>query len=272
MKVIIITIILAFVLAFVIGVLLGLFKKIFEVPVDEKVAAVRECLPGANCGGCGFPGCDGFAAACAAGKAPVNGCAAGGASVAKKVGEVMGVSVKAENKVSVLACRGTKECAEARGNYNGVKTCTAANIAVNGTKMCAFGCIGFGDCAAACQFDALSIGDDGLPHVDYAKCTGCGMCVKACPKHLLSLVPTERKGAIALCSNHTGNKTPVIKYCKNGCIKCGKCERGCPKQAIKLVNGIPQVDYTLCDSCKICVDGCPTHVLALIENIVTIKA
>jgi Na+-translocating ferredoxin:NAD+ oxidoreductase subunit B len=270
MKLIIITVIAAFLLAFILGVLLGFFKKIFAVPVDEKVAAIRECLPGANCGACGFPGCDGFAAACAAGIAPVNGCAAGGASVAEKVGEVMGVSVTGENKVSLLTCRGTKDCALPRGTYNGVRTCAAAHVSINGTKMCSYGCIGFGDCVAVCQFNAITLGDDGIPHVDFKNCTGCGLCVKACPKQLLSLVPSTQKGAVALCKNHTTNKPSVIKNCKNGCIKCGKCERSCPEKALVLVNGIPSIDYTKCTSCKICVDGCPTHVLTLIENFVAV--
>jgi Na+-translocating ferredoxin:NAD+ oxidoreductase RNF subunit RnfB len=268
MMIIIYTIIASFLLALILGVLLGFFQKVFAVPVDEKVAKVRECLPGANCGGCGFPGCDGFAAAVAAGTAPVDGCAAGGAETAKNVGAVMGIAVDAESKVSLLACQGSKECAAARGTYNGVHSCAAAHQAVNGTKMCSFGCIGFGDCVAVCQFDALSIGEDGLPHVDYSKCTGCGMCVKECPMHLFSKVPASRKGAVALCSNRSENKPSIMKNCKAGCIKCGKCERGCPQKAIKLVNGIPEVDYSLCNSCGTCVEGCPTHVLKLVENII----
>lgn len=272
MTIIITTIIASFVIAMILGVLLGFFQKMFYVPVDEKTAKVRAVLPGANCGGCGFPGCDGFAAACAAGNAPVDGCAAGGPATAKAVGEVLGVSVSAEAYVSLLACQGSKTCAVQRGSYNGVKTCAAAKLAVNGTKMCSFGCIGFGDCVEVCKFGALSIGEDGLPHVDVAKCTGCGMCVKACPQHLFSKIPIARKGAVALCSNRSDNKPSIMKNCKVGCIKCGKCERSCPSKAIKLVNGIPVVDYSLCNSCKTCIDGCPTHVLKLVEDIVTVNS
>lgn len=267
MNIIIISVIVAFVLAFVLGVLLGFFKKIFAVPVDAKAEMIRAVLPGANCGGCGYPGCDGFAAACAAGNAPADGCAAGGAKVAQDVAKVLGVKVDAENKVVVLACRGCKENAAPRGFYTGVKSCAAAQQAVNGTKLCAYGCVGFGDCVNACSFGALSLGEDGLPKIDYSKCTGCGMCVKACPKNLLSKVPVSRKGAVAQCSNRSTNKAGIIKYCKGGCIKCGKCERSCEKQAIKLVNGIPLVDYTLCNSCGKCVTDCPMHVLALVEDI-----
>ena len=268
MNTIIITIIVSFLLALILGVLLGFFKKVFNVPVDEKVAKVREVLPGANCGACGFPGCDGFAAAVASGEAPVDGCAAGGASTAEKVGNVLGKTVETETKVVVLACQGSKELAKARGFYTGLKNCAAAHQAVNGTKMCQYGCIGFGDCVAVCQFDALHMGENGLPQVDYSKCTGCGMCVKECPQHLLSKVPVSRKGAVALCSNHTENKPSVIKNCKIGCIKCGKCERNCPEKCLKLVNGIPQIDYDKCTSCGTCIEGCPTKVLKLVETVI----
>jgi len=268
MKTILITIALALVLAFLLGFLLGLFKKIFSVKVDPKVQAVRDVLPGANCGGCGFAGCDGFAAAVVAGTAPANGCAAGGPSVAKKVGEVLGVAVSAQKKAAILACRGDKTCAAPRGTYNGIHDCRAAMICVNGTKMCSFGCIGFGDCVAACPFGALSMGEDGLPHVDYEKCTGCGVCAKTCPKKLFTIIPVETKGAIALCSNRDVTKVYIRKNCTAGCIKCGKCVRDCRQSAITLVNELPVIDYTKCNSCHECVTGCPDHVLALVEDIV----
>jgi Na+-translocating ferredoxin:NAD+ oxidoreductase RNF subunit RnfB len=268
MTTVIIAVIVSFILAFVIGVLLGFFKKIFAVPVDEKAQMIRNVLPGANCGACGYPGCDGFAAACAAGTAPADGCAAGGVKTAQAVAKVLGVKVDAEDHVVVLACRGCKDNCIPRGFYNGVKNCAAAHQAVNGTKMCQWGCVGFGDCIESCRFDALSMGDDGLPHVDTKKCTGCGMCIKTCPMHLFFKVPVSRKGAVALCSNRNENKAMVLKTCKAGCIKCGKCERSCDKGAIKVTNGIPVVNYELCNSCGKCVEGCPTHVLALVENII----
>ncbi|MBQ9495108.1 MAG: RnfABCDGE type electron transport complex subunit B [Treponema sp.] len=268
MNAILIAVVVSFLLAFIIGVLLGVFKKIFYVPVDEKAAAVREVLPGANCGGCGYPGCDGFAAACAAGKAPADGCTAGGVKTAQAVANVLGVHVSAENTVAVLACQGSKDKCMPRGCYNGIHSCAAAHEAVNGTKMCQWGCIGFGDCVAVCNFDALYMGSDSLPHVNTKKCTGCGVCVKTCPMHLLFTVPVSRKGAVALCSNRNENKAVILKSCKIGCIKCGKCERSCPQHAIKVTNGIPIVDYALCNSCNTCVEGCPTHVLALVENII----
>lgn len=267
MQTILITVLISLVLAFLLGFLLGLFKKIFYVKVDPKVQAVRDVLPGANCGGCGFPGCDGFAAACAAGKAPANGCAAGGPSTAKKVGEVLGVSVSAEAKVSVLACQGTNVCAARRGIYNGIHNCRSAMLTVNGTKMCTFGCIGFGDCVEACSFGALSMSEDGIPHVDYAKCTGCGVCVKTCPKKLFVLLPAETKGAVPLCSNRSEDRVHIRKNCTVGCIKCGKCTRDCKQGAISLVNGLPVIDYAKCNNCGECVTSCPEHVFKLFDEI-----
>lgn len=254
-------------LALILGFLLGFFKKMFYVPVDPLVEKIRECLPGANCGGCGFPGCDGFASAVAAGNAPANGCTAGGVETAKAVGAVLGVEVSAVQTVAVLACQGAKEFAPIKGFYNGVKTCQGVKLSINGNKLCSFGCIGFGDCVAVCQFDALHMGEDGLPHVDASKCTGCGMCIKECPQKILSKTPLTQKGAVALCSNRNPVKAQIIKHCKVGCIKCGKCERSCPQKAIVITNGIPVIDYTKCDSCGTCIAGCPTKVLKLLEDI-----
>ena len=264
MNTILLTFLVSAAIAFVLGVLLGFFKKLFYVPVDETVEKIRSCLPGANCGGCGYPGCDGFAAACAAGNAPANGCTAGGAEVAKNVGALLGVEAEATRYACLLACRGSKECALSKGKYTGVKTCAATKtVGINGIKQCAYGCQGFGDCVAACAFGALKIGEDGLPVFDYNICSGCGACAKACPQGLIQKVPFERQGAIALCSNRNPNKAAILKQCKAGCIKCGKCERNCSQQAIKLENGIPVVDYTKCNSCGDCVAGCPTKVLVL---------
>lgn len=268
MKTIILTIILAFAVAFLLGFLLGLFKKVFFVAVDERVTKIREVLPGANCGGCGYPGCDGCAAAIVAGEAPANACTAGGADVAGKIGEILGVSVSVTPMVTVLACQGTKDCAAPRGKYNGIKNCRSAMLTVNGTKMCSFGCIGFGDCVEACPFGAVKMGADGIPSVDYSKCTGCGACAKACPRGLFKLLPADLKGAVPLCVNKSENKPMIRKNCTNGCMKCGKCVRECKQQAIALVNGIPTVDYTKCNACGECVTNCMDHVFKLASDII----
>ena len=265
---IIYTIVAALVIGFVLGLLLGLFKKIFAVKVDPKVQQVRDALSGANCGGCGFAGCDAFAEAVVDGSAPVNGCVAGGASVASKVAEVMGVSAgDSLPKIAFLACAGTKECAVSKGEYEGVKTCAAAQLTMNGTKKCSFGCIGFGDCVEACPFNAISMGDDGLPKVDYSKCVGCGKCAKTCPKHLFNLIEKDTAGAIANCSNKSDNKAQIRKDCTAGCFKCGLCAKKCPVGCIDISTGIPKIDYRQCVSCGECVKVCPDHVLSIIGKI-----
>ena len=265
MNTIIFTIIIALVIGFLLGLLLGLFKKIFAVKVDEKVQAIKDVLSGGNCGGCGYAGCEAFAEAVAKGEAPVTGCVAGGAATADAISKILGVDAgETIAKVAFLACNGTKECAGEKGQYNGVKTCAAAQLTMNGTKKCAFGCIGFGDCEAACPFDALEIGTDGLPVINKEKCVGCGKCTKACPKHLLQLIPGNTKGAIARCSNHSDNKPQIRKDCSFGCFKCGMCARKCPAQAIDVTSGIPKIDYTKCTSCGECVKACVDKVLVLL--------
>jgi len=269
MKIIIATIIVALILSFLLGLLLGLFKKIFEVETDPKVSLIRENLSGGNCGSCGFAGCDAFAQAVAAGNAPCNGCIAGGSAVTEKIAEILGVTAgEAASKITILACKGTKDCAKDKGVYNGVKTCKAANLSVNGTKACAFGCIGFGDCVSVCPFDAIHMGDNGIPVVDYSKCTGCGKCAATCPKKLFTIKDRVTTGAIAQCSNRSDNKPQIKKDCSVGCFKCGLCEKKCPEQALKVTNGIPLIDYSKCTSCGVCVSTCPDKVLTLIQDIV----
>lgn len=273
MQMIILTLIVSLILSLAIGFLLGFFKKLFYVAPNETVAKIREVLPGANCGACGFPGCDGFAAAVASGNAPVNGCTVGAGPVAEKVGAIMGVSGgAADPKVAVLLCQGSHDVCKNKAGYVGVQTCKAAKISVNGLKECDWGCIGLGDCEQACPFDAIHVKEDGLPHVDYAKCTGCAVCVAACPQHILTTVRAAQKGSIALCSCRNPKKAVIMKNCKTGCIKCMKCEKKCPTGAIKVINGIPEVNYELCNSCGICVEGCPTKVLMLLEKKIVIDS
>lgn len=254
--------------AFILGVLLGIFKQVFYVEVDPKVEQVRSVLPGANCGACGFPGCDGFANAAAKGEAPSNGCTAGGSEVAKKVASILGVDASSSvpNK-AMLLCQGCYSVSKPKGSYVGLKTCTAAKLSINGTKSCDWGCIGFGDCAKNCPFNAISLTDDGLVKIDPAKCVGCGICVGVCPQKIIKLFPENLKGSLALCNCRNPKKQVIMKNCKKGCIKCGKCEKSCEPQALKLVDGIPQIDYSLCDACGKCAEGCPTKVLTIVNGV-----
>lgn len=266
MTVVLITLGFSVALAFVLGAALGFFKEKFKVERDPKIDQVRAALPGVNCGGCGYPGCDGYAEAVAKGEAPVTKCAPGGKAAADALAALMGVNASAEPIVAVLLCQGVKDKAPAKGEYVGVQTCRAGKLSAGGTKLCSYGCMGYGDCVAVCMFDALHMGDDGLPHVDYAKCSGCGMCAQECPQRLFSMVPASRKGSVVTCSNRAVVKATVIKNCKVGCIKCEACVKACPEKCITMVDGIPVTDYSKCTSCGACVEKCPTKCYHLLED------
>ncbi len=256
------------VLAFLIGIALAFFNQKFKVERDPKIDEVRGALPGANCGACGFPGCDGYAEAVATGRAVTTRCSVGGSATAEALAKIMGITAsgEAEDKVAVLLCQGTKEKTVSKGDYNGIQTCRAAKLSTGSVKTCSYSCQGLGDCTLVCKFDALAMGEDGLPHVNYENCTGCGLCVEECPQKILTLVPRTRVGSIVLCSNRTTLKASVIKTCKVGCIKCEICVKSCPEGAITMVNGIPVTDYAKCTSCGICVEKCPTKCYKLLET------
>lgn len=261
----------AFGLAFVLGILLGFFEEFFKVETDPMIAAVREALPGVNCGACGFPGCDGYAAAVASRSTEINLCAPGGVSAVKKLSELLGINASMNPAVAVLACQGSKKHAPKKAEYNGVETCRAAKLSTGGTKLCSWGCLGFGDCALVCQFDALHIGDDGLPHVDYEKCTGCKKCITECPQQLFREVPKDRLGSMAMCSNRNPLKPMIMKTCKVGCIKCELCVKNCPEKCITMTNGIPAVDYEKCTSCGLCAEKCPMNVFKMLQKDVIVS-
>lgn len=267
MNTVISTILVALSIGFILGVLLGLFKKIFAVKIDPKIQEVRDALSGANCGGCGYAGCDSFAEAVVKGEAPTNGCVAGGAACAVKIASIMGGSAgEVRPKVVFLACNGTKDCAKDKGEYLGPKTCRDANLVTGGTKKCSFGCIGFGDCVSSCPFGALSMSKDGIPVVDREKCVACGKCVKSCPKNLFYFIYKDEKGSIARCSSRSENKAQIRKDCTAGCFKCGMCVRKCPEHIIELVNGIPEIKREKCTLCGECVKACPDKVLTIINS------
>ena len=257
----------ALVLAFVLGTALGFFRELFAVPQNPVTEKIRAALPGANCGACGFPGCDNYAAAVAAGNAGVSSCTVGGNAVAEQIAAIMGVSGGGViQSVAVLACQGSSLHTPLKGTYTGLQTCRGAKISAGGTKLCSWGCLGFGDCAAVCQFGALSMSEYRLPKIDYTRCTGCRMCVTECPQGLLADIPKDKKGALALCSNRNPVKQMVAKTCKISCFKCGLCVKSCPQNCMSLDSLIPVVDYAKCDSCGICVSKCPSGVMKLVER------
>ncbi len=243
----------------VIGLLLGFAGKAFEVQTDEKEIAIREQLPGNNCGGCGYAGCDALAKAIAAGEAKADGCPVGGAAVAEAIAQIMGSQVEVVKKVAFVKCSGTCEKAEDRFEYYGNPNCKqAASTTGGGQKSCAFGCLGFGSCVGVCDFDAIHI-IDGVAVVDREKCVSCGRCITECPKHLIELVPYENKHFISCSSNEKGKD--VKAACNAGCIGCKMCEKVCEADAIHVENNLARIDYEKCTNCGKCKEKCPVKVI-----------
>ena len=244
-------------LAVVIGYVLGWANKAFHVPVNERVERVLGVLPGANCGGCGFIGCGDYAEAVAAGKAEPNKCPVGGEACAKSVAAIMGIDLSHHLPYRpVVHCGAHTNDKLGRHPYSGEPTCSAANV-VSGVQGCTYGCLAFGDCVRACRFDAIHV-VDGLATVDYEKCTGCGACEKACPRHIISMLPFKADRMLVVkCSNKDFGKD-VKAVCKVGCVGCKACSR--VSMLFKMESNLPRVDYEAYSS------KMPGELLAAIEK------
>ena len=244
----------------IVGLLVGLLlvwvAGKFHVEVDEKEAAVRDLLPGNNCGGCGFAGCDALAAAIAKGEAAVNACPVGGEEVGDKIAEIMGVTAEsAEPMVAYVHCQGDCEKAKVDYDYVGAEDCRMMSFVPNGgPKACNSGCLGYGTCVKVCPFDAIHI-VNGVAVVDKSACKACGKCVAICPKGIISMVPKKATTMVACSSTDKG---PVaMKACSVACIGCGICVKNCAAGAIKVENFHAVIDYEKCTSCGACVEKCP---------------
>lgn len=244
------------------GLVLAYASKKFAVARDERLDQIREALPGANCGACGYPGCDGLASAIVEGKALVNACPVGGEKCAQAIGAIMGVS--AETSMPIVArvrCQGTEGNTQHKYNYKGLQDCAGEALYSDGHKSCRFACLGFGNCVSACQFGALRV-ENSVAVVDEEKCTACGKCVPACPKACIELV---RKDAAVLitCRNRDKGKQ-VREVCARGCISCMRCVKACQYNAVKFEDNLPAVDYGKCVRCGACVKACPMKTITVI--------
>jgi len=244
----------------VFGLVLAIASKVFYVEVDPREEAISGCLPGANCGGCGYPGCGGYAAAVVKGEAPVNACAAGGAEVAAQIAEIMGVDAgSSERCVALVKCSGYTGHAAKKYEYVGLQDCKAAALLQGGgPNECPYGCLGFGSCVKACPFDAMSV-ENGVAHVDHEICVGCMKCADACPKGIIVKVPYSADITVACASKEKGGA--LRKYCDIGCIGCKLCEKACEYDAIHVVDNLAVIDYTKCVSCGACAVKCPRHLI-----------
>lgn len=241
------------------AVLLTLASHFLRVEEDQRAVEIRACLPGVNCGACGYAGCDDYAKALAEGGVKTNLCIPGADAVAAEIAAILGVAAEdVKEQVAVVHCNGTCEATSKKAIYDGVPTCSAASMIYGGPDACNYGCLGCGDCAKACPVNAICM-KDGIARIDRRTCIGCGMCVKTCPKGIITLIPQVATVA-NLCSNR--DKGAVArKVCTNACIACKKCEKNCPSGAITVVDNLAVIDYEKCTDCGACIEGCPTHCL-----------
>ena len=252
-------------IALIASVVLYVCSKKFAVKEDPRLALVAEQLPGANCGGCGFPGCSGLADALVkgadAGLLDGLNCPVGGAEVMTKVADLLGMAMaNTEPKVAVVRCNGTCENRPRIVDYDGLRTCSAMNSCGAGETGCGYGCLGCGDCVEACQFGAISINPEtGIPEVNEENCTSCGACVKACPRNIIELRKRGPKSRRVYVQCVNKDKGPVAKKaCKVACIGCGKCAKECKFEAITINANLSYIDPDKCRLCRKCEAVCPT--------------
>ncbi len=261
MNLILIAVISLGVIGLISAVILYVASKKFAVYEDPRIAQVAEVLPQANCGGCGYPGCSGFAGACVkAGSLEGKLCPVGGQPVMAKVAAILGLEAAAtEPKIAVVRCNGSCEHRPRTTKYDGVNSCAIANATYGGETGCTFGCLGCGDCVAACKFDAIHMNPEtGLPEVDEEKCTACGACSKACPRHIIELRPKGKNNRRMYVQCVNKDKGIIArKACAVSCIGCGKCVKVCQFEAITLENNLAYIDPAKCRSCRKCEAECP---------------
>jgi Na+-translocating ferredoxin:NAD+ oxidoreductase RNF subunit RnfB len=249
------------IIGLVVGIILSIAAKVFEVKTDPKIDLVLECLPGANCGGCGFAGCGACAEAIVTGKANIDACPGISEENLNKISKIMGIESSGKVKKSAFVfCNGTCDVSFKKYDFDGTKSCYEVNALNNGDKLCNFSCLGYGDCVNACKFGALSI-EDGIAKVDKSKCTGCGVCVNTCPRNVISLLPSDTKYYVKCQSKDKG--TVMKAKCTAGCIGCGICAKNCVVEAIEIVDNCAKINIDKCIGCGACLEKCPKKIIFL---------
>ena len=241
-------------------------SKLMYVKVDERVTQIRDCLPGANCGACGFKGCSDYAEALISeSNTKTNLCLPGGAAVSAQISAILGVEAgNVQQKYAVVHCRGDSNAQQKKMDYIGVQSCEAAKQLFGGEGACAFGCLGYGDCRKACPSNAVCI-ENSLARIDTRLCKGCGLCVKTCPNSLISIEDAGITVSV-LCSNIEKGAF-VRKKCSSGCISCSKCVRECPAEAITIEDNLAKIDQEKCTGCGHCAEICVTKCIQPVSRI-----
>lgn len=255
------------IIGIVFGIMLGYFSKVLAVHEDPRIVKIAELLPGANCGACSFTGCANLAENLVAGKASIEKCKQLENGSAKEISKILGIEIDPSNfskKVAVIRCQGDFDNATQQVYVKDVSSCKLAVTLKIFNKACLYSCVGYGDCADICPYDAITLDKKGLPIVNHSLCTGCGLCVDICPRNVIVLAPQEKQ-VMALCVNKNKGKE-VKDVCKVGCITCMLCVKKCPKNAIRMENNLPVIDRNSCDLCGICVEVCPMKTIRLINE------
>lgn len=249
-------------LGVIFGIALGYASKKLAIEADPRVSRIRQALPGANCGGCGFPGCDAFAEALVNGEGAVNGCTVGGIQVADVLGEILGIKVEGvEKRTAFVNCNGNCSNKKIIPDTHRYYTCVDAHENLGEISSgCSYSCLGLGTCVSVCKFEALDI-VNGIAKVNEKKCTSCGACIKVCPRELIELIPVTKRVRVGCSSKDSGK---VVKInCSAGCIGCKVCEKNCPYDAIHVNDFLAKVDYNKCVNCGVCAEKCPTSAITV---------
>jgi len=243
---------------------LSLADKKFHVDEDPRISAVNEALPGANCGGCGYPGCANFAESVVSGKVDVTACNVASADAIDEIADILGIDATAgEPLMARVMCLGGKYETAKKADYFGIDSCTAANLMGGGEKLCEYGCLGFGECVDACPFEAMYMSDNGLPVVIEEKCTGCGKCVDACPRGVMEMHPISEK-LFVFCKNQD-NPKDARKVCIRACIGCQICVRAAGDENMYMEDNLAKINYsTYGKDAVLPTDRCPTECLLTI--------
>lgn len=242
------------VLAMLFAIALAYLGKKLAVSRDERIDQVKDCLLGANCGACGYAGCDGFATALVEGKAELSSCNATSKENKEEIAEILGLTDTGEATKVVVCCHGGQD-AKDKYDYVGYGDCRSMELLAGGRKQCAWGCLGTGSCVDACQHHAVTVKQKGYSEVSLSKCISCGKCISVCPKKIIKRIPASATYYVA-CSNHQKGKE-VRELCTKGCIACGICVKQCEVGAITIVDNLATIDYTKCINCGKCAAKCP---------------